>query len=72
MQASQGDFISKKRRRMKDEKVGDWSMLVTRARRLHRTSDLPSEAVYVTRGTLTMMVLAGKAATGLSPVSKWD
>lgn len=32
----------------------------------------PSEAVYVTRGTLTMMVLAGKAATGLSPVSKWD
>ena len=62
MEVSKGNFIFK---RKKDD---DWLVLITRTWNLH----LYSVEGCATRGPHMMLLLAGKAVTVLSPVTKCD
>ena len=62
MEVSERNFLCKRK------KGGDWLVLITRTWNLH----LYSVEGCVTRGPHMMLVLAGKAVTVLSPVTKCD
>ena len=62
MEVSERNFLCKRK------KGDDWLVLITRTWNLH----LYSVEGCVTRGPHMMLVLAGKAVTVLSPVTKCD